>query len=167
MKLVMLVAVAGCYSTAPVPATAPPDPAPRAVLDAESVADLCPLGVPSAVVRVQELEIGLALEFTTSGDVADVRRRTRLMADVRDDLRDEIARTKRSNQTLHAAERYVEDVEGGARIVFLPPHATDLHAYRLDLDAEAMRLRGGDCPMVMPQRPGPESGVLVTAQALR
>jgi hypothetical protein len=46
----------------------------------------CPVAVPGTSVAVQEADGGVALVFTTTGDVADVRRRAREMARMHNEM---------------------------------------------------------------------------------
>jgi hypothetical protein len=158
-SLAAAVFAASCYSDPPKPPLSPLalyQPLHKKRPAAQQVADLCPLRVADSVVMEQPVEHGVALVFTTPGDVADVRRRVRAMADLHDMNRDLIATTVRTRRSMHAAARYVEDVDGGARIVFRPPHETDLFEFRQEVGFEVMRLRAGECPMIMPERATPE-----------
>lgn len=150
-------------STAP-PARSPaPTHATAITPTAELVADLCPLHVPDTILRAEDVELGGALVFTTPGDVADLRRRVRLMADVFDHNRDTLARALEASATLPPALRFVEDVAGGARIVFRPADTSALDTFRQQIAQQAVRLARGQCPMLMPPRPQPETQI--TAEA--
>lgn len=151
----VIAALAGCYAStaSPPPATHPTRATPPARVTSDTLADLCPLRVPQAVVAAEPVDEGGALAFHTQGDVADLRRRVRAMADLHDLNRDALMKSLRGQTTLHAAARYVEDLPDGARIVFRPSHELDVEEYRGDLESEAVRLRAGQCPMIMPPTP--------------
>jgi hypothetical protein len=144
-----LAVASGCAgSPAPrqvAPAAAAPEPA--GIL----VADLCPLQVPGARLAAQDVEAGVALAFTTQGDVADLRRRVRNMADLHGKYRDQLAAIH-IEPTLPPADHFVEDVPNGARIVFRPGATDDraLARFRTELETEAHALTAGRCPIAMP-----------------
>ncbi len=121
--------------------------------------DLCPLEVPSATVRADDIEIGAALVFTTGGpyggDVADLRRRVRHMADIHNHHRDWLATRMPERALLPPSERQVDDVEGGARIVFKAGEGAQMAELRDRVRAEARRLEAGTCPIAMPRAPAP------------
>ncbi|HTL34630.1 MAG TPA: hypothetical protein VL326_15990 [Kofleriaceae bacterium] len=98
--LVALLGVAACSASAPAqrPVKAPQP----AVAQTAPSADACPLHLDGASLEIKEVEQGVALEFTTYEDVSELRRRVRILGDIQ-----------------HAeGKRFLEDVEGGARIVF-------------------------------------------------
>ena len=110
-------------------------PAPRPPPAQTAAAELCPMDVAGVVLRVEPVEHGAALVFTTDKDVAEVRRRVRLMA-----------RAARASPA-----RLLDDVPGGARIVFHP--AGDIDGFREQLTAQADRFAGGECTSLMPPAP--------------
>src|SRR3954470_25010493 len=114
------------------PATAPArTPVHPVAAAAPAPADDCPLALDGATVEVKEGGLGSALEFTSYGDVAELRRRVRLLGDV-------------DHPTGH--HRYVEDVDGGARIVFPS-------GLRPELAVFAQTMEGGACPVTLPNKP--------------
>jgi len=120
-------AFAACSASAP---TQRPVKAP-VVAQAAPRADLCPLALDGALLEVKDVEQGVALEFTSYADVSELRRRVRLLADIRH---------------ADARRRFVEDVEGGARIVF-PAE------YKVQVAALAKRMDTGSCPTSLPTVP--------------
>src|SRR5206468_9019668 len=48
----------------------------------KGMADSCPMAVAGTSVRAEEVEGGTAMVFTTTGDVAELRRRVTAMADM-------------------------------------------------------------------------------------
>jgi hypothetical protein len=124
--VVALFGVAAC--SASVPAQRPAK-APQPVVAVRT--DTCPLHLDGASVVFKQLEQGVALEFTSYDDVSELRRRVRTLGDIQ-----------------HAGEhhRYLEDVEGGARIVFPAEMKTQVFAI-------AQQMEGGACPTSLPTKP--------------
>ncbi|HUS32454.1 MAG TPA: hypothetical protein VMZ53_28330 [Kofleriaceae bacterium] len=118
--------VAACSASAQRPAKAPQP----VVAQAPVHADTCPLQLDGASLEVKELDQGVALEFTSFGDVAELRRQVRLLGDIR-----------------HAENRrFLEDVEGGARIVF-PAE------YKAQVVALGEQMEAGACVTSLPTKP--------------
>ena len=97
------------------------------------------------------------MAFTTTGDVAELRRRVARMAEMHDQHHGEGHGSKTG---MHAGEMHdgmkmppstarSEDIEGGARLVFTPRDPTDLAKLREHTrqHAEKMAL-GHECPML-------------------
>jgi hypothetical protein len=160
----MYVAVPLALGAAACAASAPDRQGPRAataprVVSLDTVIhDMCPLHVGAATVRAEELELGAALVFTTPGDVAELRRRVRLMADMDDRNRDAIATRLPEGTALPPARRMLGDVEGGAQILFHAPHAGALDELRASVAAQAASIADGACPVAMPRAPAPAEG---------
>ena len=123
----LLLAVTACATSAP--AQRPPKT--PAVAQVAPRADTCPLALSGAQLEVKDLEQGVALEFTTYEDVSELRRRVRLLGDI---------------QHAPAGRRYLEDVEGGARIVF-PAEVKN------QVVSVAQAMEGGACPITLPTKP--------------
>ena len=102
-------------------ATAPTRTPPAQPIAKQSPPRPCPLELDGASVAVTETPLGVALEFTSYADVAELRRQVRMLG--------------------HG--HILEDVEGGARIVF----AADL---RSQVEAAARDMEAGACPITMP-----------------
>ena len=127
MRASLLLLLAACSASAPAqrPVKAP------AVAQAAPRADVCPLALDGATVEVKDHDRGVALEFTSYDDVAELRRRVRLIGDI---------------QHAHEHGRFLEDVEGGARIVFPPQFREQVAAIGKQLDA-------GACVTSLPTKP--------------
>lgn len=126
--VVAILGVAACASPRSTPAQRPVKaPQPEVAVRA----DTCPLHLDGASVVFKQLEQGVALEFTSYDDVSELRRRVRKLGDIQ-----------------HASEhhRYLEDVEGGARIVFPAEMKTQVYAIAQQMD-------GGACPTALPTKP--------------
>src|SRR6185503_15819830 len=98
-----LLAVLGAAACASAPAQRPAKAPQPAIAHSSPRADACPLDLDGASVEVKDVEQGVALEFTSFDDVAELRRRVRLLADIRNADRN---------------HRFLDDIEGGARIIF-------------------------------------------------
>lgn len=82
-------AIAGCASSqaSREPATAPPsaeDRGMRGEMTHQGMAGMCPMQVEGTSATAEDVEGGAALAFTTTGDVAELRRRVAHMADMHD-----------------------------------------------------------------------------------
>lgn len=107
-------------------ATAPTRTPPRQPIVSTSVAKACPLDLDGASLAVKDTDLGVALELTSYGDVAELRRQVRVLGRMND-----------------AQVSHVEDVEGGARIVF----PVEL---RGEVEAMARAMDAGACPTALP-----------------
>jgi len=128
MRAALLFTVAAC--SASVPAQRPVK-APEPLAQATVRAEICPLHLDGASLEVKDVEQGVALEFTSYGDVAELRRRVRLLADIRH---------------ADSNRRFLDDVEGGARIVFPSDMKTQVFSL-------AQQMEAGACPTSLPTQP--------------
>jgi hypothetical protein len=137
---------------------------------------MCPLKVPGATVSAADTDHGAALVFLTkTGDVAELRRRVRLMAEWhnqhhegammmgpgQDGGRDMMGRGRGAmghemmthggdggrRMAMVPATTSVEDVQGGARLVFVPKDPAELGALRAHLQERSTRMAQADCSM--------------------
>jgi len=124
-----LLVISACSASAPAQR---PVKAPQPVIaQASPLADTCPLALDGASLEVKDHEFGIALEFTSYDDVAELRRRVRLIADIR------------HADTNH---RILEDVDGGARIVFPDEYRSQIVEIGKQIDA-------GACVAALPTKP--------------
>lgn len=128
-----VICATGCSTTTTTTPVARPAKPHLASLDR----DFCPLELDGATLAVKDTELGVALEFTSYGDVAELRRRVRKFGHI---------------ESAVAQGRRLEDVEGGARIVF----PAEL---RNEVEAVAEKLEGGACVAVLPTKPATDDGV--------
>lgn len=136
MAKVISLLVAG----AAVAACASPKPTPQLRLASEPVADICPMDVASTVVKPELLEDGTAYVFTTTGDVAELRRRVRLVAR----LHGQRGAVDRASKVMAATD----DVPGGARLNLRPVDAADIAPMQAAQPARAAGLAPGICKRV-------------------
>jgi hypothetical protein len=85
--LIGALAIAGCASSqaAREPATTPPTAEERGMrgeMMHQGMAGMCPMQVEGTSATAEDVEGGAALAFTTTGDVAELRRRVAHMADM-------------------------------------------------------------------------------------
>lgn len=127
-------------ASAAVAACASPKPTPQLRLASEPVADICPTDVAATVVKSELLEDGTAYVFTTTGDVAELRRRVRLVAR----LHAQRGATDRAANVMAATD----DVPGGARLNLRPVEAADVAPMQAAMPARAAGLAPGVCKRV-------------------
>jgi hypothetical protein len=169
--LVSIIACAAACSTS-APSRTPVAPAaaepPVAITTQRALRDLCPMEVPGATVRAEDIETGAALVFVTSGiyggDIADLRRRVREMADIHNHYRDWMTERMPDRAMLPPSKRHIDDLPTGARIVFEPGNESGMLELRERVRVEAQRIAAGTCPIAMPRDPiaGPTDTRLVT-----
>jgi len=125
--------VVGCGAPASRPAPSAPD-LPNA-MPFEGPADLCPMTVEGTVVEAENIEGGIGLTFTTVGDVAELRRRVRLIAR----LNGERAGTPTLITTT-------DDMRDGARLNIRPVDPSRVISIRDSGRARAEVLDNATCP---------------------
>jgi len=156
--LPLVLGAIACSTSAPTPHS--PTTAQREHEADATLRDMCPLEVSASNVEAVDIEGGAALAFTTKTDVADLRRRVRRMADLENQTREWVA-ARLGNATLPPAHRMLDEVEGGARIVFRPADPSRIDELRAGVAAQAGRLISGGCPVPMPRRPGEQPAQVV------
>lgn len=126
-------------------------------MDGSEMSAMCPFTIPGTTVREQDVEGGGALVFTTTspGDVKELRQRVANMADMHNQ---HVARHHQMGQGMGGAgpgpmevpnaQARVEDVEGGARIVYTPADPAQVPALREQLVRHASQMASGNCPMM-------------------
>ncbi|MCC6556706.1 MAG: hypothetical protein IT372_27410 [Polyangiaceae bacterium] len=113
----------------------------------------CPTQVEGATVAPVDVERGAALDFKTStGDVAELRRRVRAMAEMQNQRGGGMGMGRGMGRGggmgMFAATASAEDIEGGARLVLLPNDPAQLEALREHTRLRAERMALGQCPMM-------------------
>lgn len=110
---------------------------------------MCPMLVEGTTIHAMDVESGAALVFTTTGDLADLRRRAARMAAMhnRHQAHDGGMMGGRGMAMVPADAR-AEETEGGARIVFTPRDPSQLDALREHVERMAERMAAGHCPMM-------------------
>ena len=117
---------------------------------------MCPMQVSRTHVSAVDTADGVALVFTTSGDVAHLRQRVHKMAAMHEHM---TAGGMRSGSGAEMTESggmmkmvpssaRAEDIDGGARIVLVPKNAAQLDELRVHVRTHAERMASGLCPMM-------------------
>lgn len=110
-------------------------------MGAMSMMQNCPMQVPGAEVSVQDTNDGIALRITTtSGDVAELRRRVESMAKMH------------SNEGMHGnmmpfSVTY-EEIQSGARLTLKPKDPAKLGEFRSTVRQHAEEMKKHDCSMM-------------------
>ncbi len=110
-------------------------------------AGMCPLQVEGTAARAEDVEGGAAIVFTTTGDVAELRRRVAAMAEHHAAHAEGACACPMAASTP-AHEARAEDVDGGARLVLTTSDPEDVEALRSNVREHADRMSSGACPMM-------------------
>jgi hypothetical protein len=170
--------IAGCASSQANREATTPAPAATSETQTEGIRGdregMCPMQVEGTAVSAEDVEGGVALTFTTSSDVAELRRRVTHMAQMhgqdgmgmhasadagdgqahggqRSDASQHQGGMMASEMMMPAATARSEEVEGGARIVLTPQDAVDLERLREHARHMTERMSSGQCPMMSMQ----------------
>lgn len=158
------------------PAPSAPPPAQTAHAPGGSGGE-CPMMIDPATTQVtaSDTSDGIALVFTTSGDVAELRARVRRMADMHNQMAGMHGGGTTGPGGMHGGGMHgghgtgpmhmhmvpsrasVEDVPGGARLLLVPTDPAQLAALRQQARMHADMMAKGQCPMAAPA-PAPEPG---------
>jgi hypothetical protein len=105
----------------------------------------CPMHVQGAKVAVADTADGVAVSITTeSGKVDELRRRMKLIAEMRDANEN---RPAMMPNRIPATVKY-EEVPNGARLTLTPKDPAQLEALRKQVHKRAERLQNGACSMM-------------------
>jgi hypothetical protein len=141
-----------------------PEPAPRAPMAHAQAGAACPMMMDPATTQITSSDTsdGIALLFTTSGDVADLRARVRRMAEMHGmhdggKMRGQGGMHGKGKMQMHMvpSRATVEDVPDGARILLVPADPAQLAALRQHVRRHAGMMAEGRCPMVATPGPAP------------
>lgn len=122
--------------------------------------------VEGATVAAVDTETGVALAFTTSGDVAELRRRVAAMAEHKKKMMSEGQMAsdegcsccsqgggKHGPRIEHTVQ--VVEITGGAQLVLTPKQSSDLAALREQVREKSKMMQEGKCPMMNQQGSDP------------
>jgi hypothetical protein len=184
IALVLMVgalALGGCASshTAQQPAAAAPTTQPEAPAKAgmggggmgHDMASMCPMTVEGTTARAEDVDGGAALAFTTTGDVAELRRRVAHMAEMHEQHHGQGhagmmgggegmmggGQGMMGDGMMPPATARSEEIEGGARLVFTPRDPADLPKLREHAHQHAEKMASGQCPMMSTHGPGADA----------
>lgn len=160
----LFVALGACgskQSTPPATATAQP------AAQHSGGEEMCPM-MPGAGTKLEVSDTGdgVAVAFTTSGDVADLRARVRHMADMHNGMAgmhhgDGMHGGMGSGDThegmmgmqMVPSRATAEDIPGGARLVLVPSDPAQLSALRTRARDHVAMMEKGECPMMKGSQP--------------
>jgi hypothetical protein len=125
-------------------ATMPAPPAPR---------ESCPMEVAGTQVRAQRIDDGIALVFTTtSGDIADLRGRVRVLAEMHAQhggmIEGGVMHAEPGAMGIIPAEVVTDDIDDGVRLEFRPRDPADLELMCARAEAQVQQLALGRCPVI-------------------
>lgn len=163
--LVAAITACGSRQQSTVPATSAP--APAQTTQQPGGGAMCPMMMTAGTqVATSDTSDGVAIAFTTTGDVADLRARVRRMADMHNQMAGAKGKGMQGGgmqgggkgMRMVPSRASVEDVPGGARLVLVPTDPSQLGALRQQARMHAEMMQQGRCPMMAPPAPGPEPG---------
>lgn len=105
--------------------------------DHDDMCMLMKMDAATTQVTATETDDGVAIVFTSSGDLDDLRARVRRIADMHD-------RMSMKRIPSHAT---VEDLDDGVRIVLVPIDPVQLEPLREQARVHAAMMARGECPM--------------------
>jgi hypothetical protein len=125
----------------------------------------CPMEVMGTTVRTADVPGAIAVDFVTTGDVAEVRRRVARMAEMHNHRAESGAGPMDGGMmmggaggsgTMHGgmtgmmppSQARVEEFPDGARLVLTPTDPKDLDALREHASMHVMHTAHGGCPMM-------------------
>jgi hypothetical protein len=168
-------ALGGCASSqanrqpaAAEPQAAPPPMRPQQGTRGGSMggdmAGMCPMAVEGTTVRAEDVEGGAAIVFTTTGDVAELRRRVAHMADMHNQHHGDghghmmgMHGMMAGGMMMPPATARSEEIEGGARLVLTPRDPAELANLRQHVHQHAEQMASGRCPMMSMHGQGAEA----------
>lgn len=141
------------------------------------MASMCPMTVEGTTARAEDVDGGAALAFTTTGDVAELRRRVAHMAEMHEKHHGEghgammggdegkgmmgggegMMGDGKGGMGMPPATARSEEIDGGARLVFTPRDPADLPKLREHAHQHAEKMASGQCPMMSMHGPGAEA----------
>jgi hypothetical protein len=118
----------------------------------------CPMEVPGAKVAIAEVKGQAALDFTTNGDVIDLRRRVRAFGASQNvgaiapnanagagDTQGSGGREMQGAVAHVQAKATFEDLPNGVRVIFTPVDEGQVEVLRSQLATQVAQLNQGDC----------------------
>ena len=136
LHLLSLIALAACASEKSAGTIANASETPPIPEQTTDIAGTCPMMVEGTTVELRDAEGGVALVFVTEGDVDDLRTRVDRMAETH----------HQKMMPMADATVQVEDVNGGAQVVFKPAEPEQVDMMRLHIQKAAAELESGACP---------------------
>ena len=153
MRRILVVLLAGCGAAegtdtekAPLPAMESSAGQPKEGKAAPATTDSgCPLALPGAQLRSEVTADGVALVFTTSGgDGAELRDRVQRMAD-RHNAAAPPVEPNAAGKKPPASRAAVEEISGGARVVFTPTDPAQVGVLREHIRVHGKEMAEASC----------------------
>lgn len=145
LGLAATVCIAGCgASSASGGATSETMPEPSAM--EATTSETCPLQVNGTTVTAADITDGATLTFVSSGDVAEVRRRVRQMAEMHNRHHAHGGGMMGGTAAMPAMRAFVDEVDGGARLVLRPVDSSQTALIQAHARTCADRMSHGECP---------------------
>lgn len=124
--------------------------------------DSCPMMIVGTSVHAEDVAGGAALAFTTTGDVNELRRRIAHMAEMHGKMAEMHGKhhggsgggmgmhagKMSGHDMMPAADVRVEEIEGGARLIFTAREPSELPALREHAQQHAAKMSSGECAMM-------------------
>ena len=108
----------------------------------EGMAGMCPMDVSGTQVATEDIDGGIAIVFTTTGDVADLRARVSHLAEMHKDHEGH-----EHGHEMPAADAAESDVDGGARVELEAADAASVDALRDHVKEHVAKMQSsGTCP---------------------
>ncbi len=162
------VAAIACGSSKSAPSTSSGSSAAPPHSGSGEMAGMCPMELPGTQVSVADTEGGVALDFTTSGDLAQLRQRVHGMAAMHEKMHEKMMSgggmmgggmsdggmsgggMMGSDHAMKLVDStaQAEDTDAGARIALTPKDAGQLEELRGHVREHAARMASGHCPMM-------------------
>ncbi len=117
---------------------------------------MCPMALEGTSVTAEDTSDGVALVFTTTGDVENLRQRVTMMAEKHNAHAGDAGSGEKeaccackacAKAHMIAATARGENMEGGAKLIFTPTQATQLEDLRKNVREHAAAMTSGGCPM--------------------
>jgi DNA-binding transcriptional LysR family regulator len=147
----LLLAVGGCSSGHA--GTQPPATAAAPAQPTHTHGAGCPMMMDPATTQITTADTsnGVAVTFTTDGDVNDVRARARHMADMHNQMaamHGGAAGGGMHGMAMVPSRATAEDLPGGARVVLVPADPAQLATLRQQVHMHTAMMQQGKCPMM-------------------
>jgi hypothetical protein len=155
MRNILLTVIAGTSLTIlGMAATEPRQATPEHKMDM-SMMQACPMKLAGTDLSVRDVKDGIVVTLTTtSGDLAELRRRTEVMAKMH---------SGSSSADIHGGmmpfSLKYEEVVNGARLTLAPKDSATLEEFRVKVRQHAELMKKGNCAMMQDVMPGMMGGM--------
>ena len=114
----------------------------------------CPMALEGTQVKEQDVPGGAALDFTTTGDIEELRRRVHHMPAMHEKMKPGHHGMMPGMGEAHAGPAmrqstvHVENLRNGARLILTPHSQAQLETLRSEVRDHAQAMASGKCPMM-------------------